>query len=376
MLINEDDCETPLPSHLEDRYIHSTGFARPSVGSAPFTGPLAVLQVTRLFAPLYQALKSSVIDARTLKTLDDEFQRILPLLPESHRMDYTGPLDATAFPPLFSLLSAQFHLYRRNLTPLCPQQVRAEALSRCVAVAQETAKYISRTLYSPTRSDSEKNWHTRVALVASNMACLHLWRCMLVLCFRGDYDAAFMCLHVSTAIGKTRKINSACGKHLVFFLDQMLSRTRSGRGSPQQLEHDEEILAYVSGDVQASVDHSWVWAGPNATTSSPPSQSSSFDTLRSHVGDEPMRDVLPVRTTGGSPIQTEVDWNEWTRIEPMIRQLMEENRPRSSNYYPPPHNPMKRVQLAHETKLAPRPPPPPPSPAPSSSSRISIANII
>jgi hypothetical protein len=208
------------------------------------------------------------------------------------------------------------------------------------------------------------------------MACLHLWRCMLVLCFRGDYDAAFMCLHVSTAIGKTRKINSACGKHLVFFLDQMLSRARSGRGSPQQLEHDEEILAYVSGDVQASVDHSWVWAGPNATTSSPPSQSSSFDTLRSHVGDEPMRDVLPVRTTGGSPIQTEVDWNEWTRIEPMIRQLMEENRPRSSNYYPPPHNPMKRVQLAHETKLAPRPPPPPPSPAPSSSSRISIANII
>jgi hypothetical protein len=375
MLINEDDCETPLPSHIEDRYIQSSGFTRPPAGSAPFTGSLAVLQVTRLYAPLYQALKSSVIDARTLKNLDDEFGKKFPLLPESHRMDYTGPLDATAFPPLFSLLSAQFHLYRRNLTPLCHQQGRAEALSRCVAVAQETAKYISRTLYSPTRSDSERNWHTRVALVASNMACLHLWRCMLVLCFRGDYDAAFMCLHVSNAIGKTRKINTACGKHLIFFLDQILNRVRSGRGSPQQLEHDEEILAYVSGDVQASVDHSWIWAGTNTMTPRPPSQSSSFDMSWSRAGDEPMRDVLPVRTAGDSPVQVEVERNEWTRIEHMIRQLMEENRPRSSNYYPPPHNPMKRVQLAHETKLAPKPPPPP-SPAPSSSSRISIANII
>jgi hypothetical protein len=374
MLINEDDCETPLPSPIEDRYIQSQGFTRSHAVSAPFTGFLAVVQMTRLYAPLYQALKSSVIEPRTLKSFDDDFRAKFPLLPESHRMDYTGPLDATAFPPLFSLLSAQFHLYRRNLTPACSPPGRAEALSRCVAVAQETAKYISRTLYSPTKSDTEKNWHTRVTLVASNMVCLHLWRCMMVLCFRGDYDAAFMCLHVSTAIGKTRKINSACGKHLVFFLDELLSRVRSGRGSPQQLEHDEEILAYVSGDVQGNHEHSWVWAGTDMT-SSLPSQSSSFDTTRSHVKDEPMRDALPLRTVGGSPKQSAVEWDDWARIEHMIRQLMEENRPRTASYYPPPHNPMKRVQLAHETKLAPKPPPPP-SPAPSSSSRISIANII
>jgi hypothetical protein len=374
MLINEDDCETPLPSQIEDRYIQSQGFIRPVTSSAPFTCSLAVLQITRLYAPLYQALKSSIIDHRTLKTFDDEFRNKIPLLPESHRMDYTGPLDATAFPPLFSLLSAQFHLYRRNLTPVCPQQVRAEALSRCVAVAQETAKYVSRTLYSPTRSDNETHWHTRMALIASNMVCLHLWRCMLVLCFRGDYDAAFMCLHVSNAIGKTRKINSACGKHLVFFLEQLLGRVRNGRGSPQQLEHDEEILAYISGDVQGSVEHSWVWAGTSTMTSSPPSQSSSFDTTRSR-GDMPMRDALPLRTASHSPKQNDIEWDDWPNVEQMIRQLMEENRPRTAHYYPPPHNPVKRVQLAHEPKLAPKPPPPQ-SPAPSSSSRISIANII
>jgi hypothetical protein len=375
MLINEDDCETPLPSPIEDRYIQSQGYTRSHAVSPPFTGSLAVVQMTRLYAPLYQALKFSTIGPRTLKSFDDDFRTKFPLLPESHRMDYSGPLDATAFPPLFSLLSAQFHLYRRNLTPACRLPgPRAEALSRCIAVAQETAKYISRTLYSPTRSDTEKNWHTRVALVASNMMCLHLWRCMLVLCFRGDYDAAFMCLHASTAIGKTRIINSACGKHLVFFLGQLLGRVRSGHGSPQQLEHDEEMLAYVSGDVQGNVEHSWVWAG-TSMTSSPPSQSSSFDASRSRGGDEPMGDVLSLRTADCSPKQSAAEWDDWAGIENMIRQLMEENRPRTATYYPTPHNPMKRVQLAHEAKLAPKPPPPS-SPAPSSSSRISIANII
>jgi hypothetical protein len=88
-----------------------------------------------------------------------------------------------------------------------------------------------------------------------------------------------------------------------------------------------------------------------------------------------MRDALPLRTASHSPKQSDTEWDDWPKVEQMIRQLMEENRPRTAHYYPPPHNPVKRVQLAHEPKLAPKPPPPQ-SPAPSSSSRISIANII
>jgi hypothetical protein len=367
MLINEDDCECPLPSPIEDRYIQSQGFTRSHAVSAPFTGSLAVLQMTRLYAPLYQALKSSIIQPQTLKSFDEKFLAKASLLPESYRVGSQAPLETIALPPLFALLSSQFHLYRRNLTPVCRPAERGEALNRCFSIAQETAKYISRTLHSPPRSDSEKSWQARVTQVSSNMMCLHVWRCMLMLCFRGDYDAAFVCLHLASAVGKTRKVNSECGKNLVFFVDQLHDRVRNGRGSAQQLEHDEEMIAYVSGDVQANVEHSWVWAGANSTISTP-LQNSSFSTTRSHP-DEPMRDAPSPRSANGG------EWDNWTRLEHGIRQLMEESRPRTASYYSTPHNPVKRVQLAQDSKGVANQGPPP-NPGPSSTSRISIANII
>ncbi|KAF1914802.1 fungal-specific transcription factor domain-containing protein [Ampelomyces quisqualis] len=374
MLLSEDDCEVTLPTPIEGSYIQPVGLTRTSSSSAPGSGPLDVLQMARLYAPLYQALKSSIITPQKLNSFDEDFRAKMSLLPEPLRTGSSAALDTKALPPLFTLLSSQFHLYRRNLTPLCRVHERADALSRCISIAQDTAKYISRTLHSPTRPDSKQTWHTKVALVASNMMCLHLWRCMLVLCFRGDYDAAFLCLHLSSAIGKTRRINGECGRHMIFFVDQLLSRMRSGHGDPQQLEHDEEILAYVSGDIQSNIEHSWVWTDTNPMLPKP-SQHSSCHTRRSHGGDEPMRDAYPLRTSAGSPDQNESEWDDWPRLEHMVRQLVEENRPRTATYYSTPHNPMKRVQLGPEARPAPIPAPLPNS-APSSTSRISIANII
>jgi hypothetical protein len=325
-----------------------------------------------LYTPLYQALRSSVILPQALQSFDEEFRAKAMLLPEAYRNGSQAALETTAITPLFTLLSAQFHLYRRNLTPACRLPERAEALSRCVSVAQETARYISRILYSPPKPESDKPWQARVALVASTMACLHLWRCMLVLCFRGDYDAAIMCLHLSSAIGNTRRINIECGKNTAFFLEQLLGRVRSGNGSPQQLEQDEEMLAYLSADAQGSTEHSWVWASANITSPT----SSQRSPLSTDRPDEPMRDALPMRTMSTSPRDSVSMWDEWGRIEHMIRQLMEENRPRTATYYPAQHNPVKRVQLAPDTKASTMPATPPPNPAPSSTSRISIANII
>lgn len=371
MLIHEDDCEIAQPSPIEDRYIQQQGLYRSSSDAGPFTGSLAIIQITRVHTPLYQALKSSIIHPQALQSFDEQFRAKVMLMPDAYRNGSHAALDTTAIPPLFTLLSAQFHLYRRNLTPACHPPERAEALNRCISVAQDTAKYVSRVLHSPDKLDSDRPWHARVALVTSNMVCLHLWRCMLVLCFRGDYDAALVCLHLSSAIGNTRRINTECGKNTLFFLDQLLGRVRSGNGSLQQLEHDEEMLAYVSADAQASVEHSWVWTG--ASVSSP--TSSQRSPLSTNRLDEPMRDALPLRTISTSPKDRPSEWDEWGRIEHIIRQLMEENRPRTATYYPAQHNPMKRVQLAPDTKALPQPAAPS-APAPSSTSRISIANII
>lgn len=373
--IHDEDCEAPLPAAIEDRYIQPHGMFRTHNPSAPLTGFLASIHMIRLYQPICRTLKSSIVSPQSLLSLDEQFRSKATQLPESYRIGSTAALEIAALPPLFALLSAQFYVYRRNLSPVCRPAERAEAIERCVLVAQDTAKYISRTLHSPPKQESEKRWQTRVTTIGSNMVCRHLWRCMLVLCFRGDYDAALMCLHLAAAIGNLRKVNMACGKNLVFVLGVLLERSRNGGHARLQPETDEEMLAYVSGDAQGSFEHSWVWAGQNLAVSM--SGSAVLDARQSISSDEPMRDVRGSRSPGNSP--SAEDGECWRRAESMIRQLIEESRPRTASYYPPPHNPVKRVQLASDSHPAPKPVPAPspvPSPTPSSTSRISIANII
>lgn len=374
MLIHEDDCETSLPSSVEDRYIQPGGFFRSHKPSPPFAGSLAIIHITNLHTQLYRDLKSSSISATILQSYDDQFSAKASLLPEAYRAGSSAALEVAALPPLFTLLSARYHLYRRNFTPIARPAERAEALSRCLSVAQETAQYISRALHNPPKQELEKSWESRVAPVASNLVCRHLWRCILVLCFRGDYEAALMCLHLSSTMGNTRKINVACVKHIVFFLEVLIDRARKGHGSLQQLENDEEMLAYVSGDVQASTEHSWVWSGTNFAAATSP-QRRTLDARSSISSDETMRDAMSSRGTADSPERGVNHAECWLKAEHLMRQLMEESRPRSVTYYPPPHNPLKRVQLATDMH-SPARAITTPNPTPSNSSRISIKNII
>lgn len=370
MLINDNDCDISLPSPAEDRYIQPQGFFRTHANTAPYTGSLAVIQITRMYASLYQALKSSMISPQTLQNFDLQFRSCAQQLPEAYQTNSTATLETAALPSLFALLTAQYHLYRRNLSPVCHVTERREALRQCASVAQETAKYISRALHNPPKAELEKSWPMRVAPMASNLICMHLWRCILILCFRGDYDAAMMCSHMLGVAGNIRQVGIGCGKNLVFVLDKMVSRVRNGCGSPQQLEHDEEMLAYISGDLQASIEHGWAWAGSDLTSKSP---QSSYGASRPSQ-DQPMRDA----PEGCPPVLPTIEWEGWGKVDQLIRLLADEARPRSAQappYYPPPHNPVKRVQLGPNDRSPPKPAPLP-SPAPSNASRISIANII
>lgn len=379
MMINEHDCEILLPSSIEDRYILPQGVLRAHASLAPFTGSVAIIQIVRLYAPLGQALKSSVVTYEVLQSFDEQFRSKMLLLPEAYQLGSSAALEAAALPPLFTLLSAQFHLYRCNLSPICRQSERSEALNRCVFIAENTAKYISRTLHNPPKSEADTSWQIRMAALASNMVCMHLWRCILVLCLRGDYDVALMCLHLSATIGDTRRINIACRKYLSFFLEQLLDCVKNGYGSSQQPECDEEMLAYASGDLQGSLEHSWAWAGTNL--SCPESaEHAPLDGTRSQRPKKPLRDVLSLQTSPGLSWNGTKEWEGWGEVEQLIRCLMEEHHPHSPkplpSYYLPPHNPVKRVQLASDVRPSPPKPLPNPSPAPSSRSRISIANII
>lgn len=379
MLINDEDCDVGLPSSLEDRYIQPQGYARPRANEPPFTGFLAIIHAARLFSQSYRALKSTTSSPQTLQAFDDKLRSTLLSLPDSYQPGSSLPLEPTALTPLLALQTARFLLYRREISPAYRPHERAEALRRCTSVAQETTNYLSRTLHSTPDRPNTEAWRTKVVQLASNMICTHLWRCILMLCFRADYKAALMCLHLSSAIGGLRKINIACGKHIAFFLDRLLERIRSG-GRAHQLEHDEEMLAYVSGDLQSDPQHAWVWASSESTSQLSPISPAQGEIL-GFSSDQTMQGTsLPLRPSPGSP-GSGTRWDGWRRVEQMIHQLMEEHRAHLTQptpYYPPPHNPVKRVQLAPGAGAPVSPPrsgtlPPP---TPSSTSRISIANII
>jgi hypothetical protein len=389
MLISENDYNVTLPSTVEDRYIISqANFPRNSV---PFTGFLAVSQVARLYSSINQALKSSVIPQSVLQELAEKIASTLLLLPEAYRAPYKAPLEPDALPVVFQLHVAHFLLYRRNLSPVCRPPERADALRRCGLVALDTAKSISRTWNDSLDTPYlDINWVSKMTQQTSTMICMHIWRCILMLCFVAEYEAALVCVRLSSAIGDFRRVNTACGKNIEFFLGRLLDKVHQGHGSFQRLAADEETIAYVSADMQWDLDQSWIWEGTDldaAQQVSSPSSTSPHTSIRLQGTKELMQGThLPLRPGSGSPRENRNEaetWNGWAGVEQQIRQLMEEQRPRLGghappSYYPTPHNPVKRVQLAsnvpanslRSTTV------PQPSPTPSGTSRISIANII
>jgi hypothetical protein len=394
MLINEDDCNIAFPSALDDRYIQPHGFTRQPTDQPPVTGLLATIHTARLFSHLRMALKPLAISPQIFQSMEIRFRATWAMFPESYQLHSQASLEAAALAPLLALQTARFLLHRRNISPLCAHSERIDALHRCNAVAQETANYIRRTLRTASGTVDPEAWHTKATQLASNMISLHLWRCILMLCFCGDYDLALICVHFSSAIGDTRRINTACGKNLAFFLDRLLDRIRSGNGGRRQLEYDEEMLVYTTGDLQGDGQHAWVWAGGSDTSGGPsPLSPLAPSTHTRHGSDGFMLGIkmesqshsqLPLRPNPGSPSQNGTEeWAGWASIEHMILQLVEERRIRLAQptpYYPPPHNPMKRVQLAPDAPPSPTRtgalPPVVSSSSSSSTSRISIANII
>lgn len=374
MLINENDCDILLPSSTADHF-ETHGVSRSRTNTTLSVGFPAIVQITRGYAHLAQTLKSSVITTSALHSCDEILQSKLLPLPEAYRVHSSVDLDVAALPTIFTLLTARFHLHRRNLTPVCRPNERIQALEECVAIAQTTAKYISRTTRSLSQPELEKSWHEKVAPVASNMLCLHLWRCILVLCFCSEYDAAMVCIQLSSAIGIVRNVNAACGNHITFFLERLLDRIQENRGRLEQLQHDEEMLAYVSGDAQGSLAHSWVWAGTDL--GSPATHTAPREDTSSYGYDEPMRDA-PLHAHCTTPQRDSPQQNQWRKVAQLMRQVAEKarvNMGHPSTYYPPPHNPVKRVQLASDDRSFQKPSTNA-RPVSSSASRISIANII
>ncbi|KAB8300487.1 hypothetical protein EYC80_000653 [Monilinia laxa] len=168
---------------------------------------------------------------------------------------------------------------------------------------------------------------------------MHIWRCTLFLLFGGHFDAAITCIRAAAIIGYSREVNVACGRHIAFFLSTLIEKKRSssmkGREAPGYLgqrigryEMDEEVLAYLSGDLQGG-DEAWIWQGRDVMGMRSPgvsagSSSTGGSPTLSREGDRDreMRGLSGVTGSGGNLLvlsEAEArDWGGWERVQYLV----------------------------------------------------------
>lgn len=359
--ISDEDCEVDLPMAPDevptqyDRSLVSLGVAH---SSSPF---LSVLRVVREISHLLNVLKSPVLSPTTLQSCDTQFNHCLAAIPAHQQIRRTEHLDPCSILPMIYLQNARFILHRHNLTILNASEVRASALDHCAVIARDTTQLLSRCMTDPPTPPLQQNtWTSRLTSAASAFLSTHVWRCTLLLCLRGEFEAASTCARASAAFGDARPINEACGKYVDFFLDRLMQKQHPEARA--YIENDEEMIAYVSGDLQGSIEHSWIWQGGESTWNQPLQSPNGSNTI---AGDEGMvLEIGPDRGFGRAG---------WERILETLDRLAQEQQHDQRHRHVQGFPPALTGESAHlvSSHNAGNPPG-----IPLGSNRISIANII
>ncbi|SPQ27239.1 08af13b7-cebe-4173-9f3f-97b97a1a679b [Thermothielavioides terrestris] len=282
MLIDDSDCDVTLPAAIDDHHLSERGQRLPDGVEALTHSLLAIVHVVRSYPALGRALASPVIAPTRLATFDQHFAACRRTFPPACNPASSAALIPTFLNPLTYLLHARLLLHRHNLLPSCPPDVRLIAIEQCMHTALETAALLSRT---STASLAEG---------ATALLTTHVFRCALILLLTGCFEQAAECIRALAAINDHRDVAVPCGRFLAFFISALSSRRAeiaaylaqqqapppaaqppSPYGPPppppphgpspaavhDALMRDEELLAYVSADMQAGLDTAWVWAG-------------------------------------------------------------------------------------------------------------------
>ncbi|KAI5367604.1 hypothetical protein Slin14017_G026400 [Septoria linicola] len=369
LLIDDNDYDVSEPVPVDDECIRPNGIVMPPPNQAPTSGLIAVILVTRTTAQIKKTLKSQTIVASTLATCDEHFRSIMASWPEPFPNNSQAPLDPRLLTAACSLQTQMFHLYRHNLSPACRTSDRRDALDRCISIGKDTAHYVQRTMQHPATSPNQgymtqphlSAWASLIRTMTPAFFCAHVWRCQLVLCLRGEFGAAFMLTHVSAAVGGLRKLNVACGRHLAFFLDKLIEKLRGG-ANQQQLETDEELLAYASGDMQGSADDAWAWSGSETGMNLHQQQV----VVNGYPGDKPVLAAEQLSTSTLTEQETQ-NWGGWDHVQRTLNHLQEHQQGPSPSQPQPLQQPPS-APAAQMTSGQPSPYPPPhtqPSLAPS-----------
>jgi hypothetical protein len=414
--VYEEEHEVPWPSSTREQWMaknqgqHPTdqeGDDNPNDQSANQTQTVTstmkyVIPVVRFIPQLKKTLRSPVIAPGTLETYDEYFRSILSTYDEVLQPDSDLPFEPFLLHAALPLQAARLTLYRHNLNPHCTAHERREAVSRCLTAAYDTVLYVERCLDQSTQHHDYQNkfpsqepsaaLQSNIQSHASNFICKHLWRCALILSFKGDFRSTLTCVKLSSIIGDMRKVNIGCGRNLSNFLDKLKDRMDKGLATPYQLDMDEEMIAYASGDVQGVAENAWVWDGDEVAvgvgqqamaTPSIPAATESEKEPGSASSSVAKPTVLGGNTkTPVTALLTEPelhDWGGWHRVESLLNGLIEDQERQmreQREYHQSSHNSGKRVQLDSPKSVGSGSSVTGSASPTAGAARISIANII
>jgi hypothetical protein len=261
------------------------------------------------------------------------------------------------------LQNVRLMLHRHNLSPFCRPEARYRAVEACVNIALNTSRLMSRCMgpTSVTRYD--------LAVAANTLMCTHLWRCTLFLLFRSEYEAALTLVQAFSAIGYARNVTVDCGRHIAFFTRCISDRVESGVIG--DFEHDEELMAYVSADLQSSAENSWVWHASetraNLDTAPQDPVDASYGICRSGWPPFARADLSQLHYDRVLVEEAPQGWEGWDQVERSLHKLLEQQRQQKQTreWHPSPSTvPPRQLQPDQQP------------PANSGNSRMIIANII
>ncbi|KAK3111651.1 hypothetical protein LTR53_012892, partial [Teratosphaeriaceae sp. CCFEE 6253] len=377
LLIDDDDCDVSEPTPVDEDGIRPTGIIMPPAGQMAPNGLVAVIPVVRITAQMKKTLKSRTIAATTLNTYDDHFASIMASYPDPFPIHSPAYLDPRLLTAACALQTTRFFLYRHNLSAACRRSDRTDALDRCVAVAQDTAHYVQRSMqpvqgatgsagfYSPAHMAS---WAARLRTMAPAFFCAHLWRCTLILCLRMEYNAALTLVQASAAVGDMRKNNIACGRHLTFFLDKLIGRLREG-ATREAFETDEEMLAYASGDLQGCAEESWAWTGSETGANLNQMAGGANGYASDRHTPPTMHGAADAMTPGLLLSEREMqEWGGWEHVQRTLQSLLQDQQQQQQQQgmetHPGPMPGLSSMPPPPGSAQAPPPPPQlPPQPA-------------
>ncbi|KAM0277563.1 hypothetical protein ACHAQH_005682 [Verticillium albo-atrum] len=400
VMIDDSDCDVSLPAGVDDHYIHEGGIVVPP-GREPLNHSLlAIINVVRSYSALSKTLAAPVVAPSRLATFDQTFANYCRSFPPACDAASGASLSPHLLAPYTYVLHARLVLHRHNLAPACPPEVRFAAIEQCTHTALETAALLMRTT-------------TTLADGATALLTSHIFRCALFLLISGHWDQAVTCVRSLASIDARRDVALPCGRFIAFFVTTLgakrvehaalLARATPPRSSfappppppmsgPRALQdallRDEELLAYVSADLQAAPNCAWVWAGGEREGILSPT---SPGTIMSGGGAG--SGLFSAQQRTGLTEQEISEWGGWSRLDAAVRGLA------SGNSTPTPTSATWAAPLPPAIKIEGGggfPPPPTPGSAPlfsagvmsgsgnspsasnttRSQDRLSIANII